>query len=132
MLNPFKYVATPIQIYGNGDEGRRAMILLKHRILKNIVLRRTKKGRAADLALPPRIVSVSDLWLTTPPPPPPPPTGFFPFHLSILPKIFLQVSLRRDTLDIKEQDYYESLYDDSQAQFNTYVTCNLFCFVLQF
>lgn len=33
------------------------MILLKHKILKNIVLRRTKKGRAADLALPPRVVS---------------------------------------------------------------------------
>lgn len=79
-------MATPIQTYGNSDTGQRAMILLKHRILKNIVLRRTKKGRAADLALPPRIVS-----------------------------------LRRDTLDIKEQDYYESLYNDSQAQFNTYV-----------
>jgi DNA repair protein RAD16 len=33
------------------------MILLKHKVLKNIVLRRTKKGRASDLALPPRIVS---------------------------------------------------------------------------
>jgi len=33
------------------------MILLKHKVLKNIVLRRTKIGRAADLALPPRIVS---------------------------------------------------------------------------
>lgn len=31
--------------------------MLKHKILKSIVLRRTKKGRAADLALPPRIVS---------------------------------------------------------------------------
>ncbi|KAG7987825.1 hypothetical protein I3843_03G153700 [Carya illinoinensis] len=81
-----KYVATPIQTYGNSVEGRRAMTLLKHKILKTIVLRRTKKGRASDLALPPRIVS-----------------------------------LRRDTLDIKEQDYYESLYNDSQAQFNTYV-----------
>ncbi|KAB1201985.1 ATP-dependent helicase rhp16 [Morella rubra] len=81
-----KYVATPIQAFGNSDPGRRAMIFLKHKILKSIVLRRTKKGRAADLALPPRIVS-----------------------------------LRRDTLDIKEQDYYESLYNDSQAQFNTYV-----------
>ncbi|XP_062152247.1 ATP-dependent helicase rhp16-like isoform X1 [Alnus glutinosa] len=81
-----KYVATPIQLYGNSNGGQRAMILLKQRILKNIVLRRTKKGRAADLALPPRIVS-----------------------------------LRRDTLDIKEQDYYESLYNDSQSQFNTYV-----------
>ncbi|KAG6722257.1 hypothetical protein I3842_03G151600 [Carya illinoinensis] len=75
-----KYVATPIQTYGNSVEGRRAMTLLKYKILKTIVLRRTKKGRASDLALPPRIVS-----------------------------------LRRDTLDIKEQDYYESLYNDSQA-----------------
>ncbi|KAL6143899.1 hypothetical protein ACLB2K_054594 [Fragaria x ananassa] len=81
-----KNVATPIQLYGNTYSGKRAMILLKHKILKNIVLRRTKKGRAADLALPPRIVS-----------------------------------LRKDTLDIKEQDYYESLYTDSQALFNTYV-----------
>ncbi|KAE8667613.1 Helicase protein with RING/U-box domain isoform 2 [Hibiscus syriacus] len=62
------------------------MILLKHKILKNIVLRRTKKGRAADLALPPRIIS-----------------------------------LRRDTMDIKETDYYESLYSENQAQFDTYV-----------
>ncbi|KAE8729967.1 Helicase protein with RING/U-box domain isoform 2 [Hibiscus syriacus] len=81
-----KYVATPIQNHGNGEIGKRAMILLKHKILKNIVLRRTKKGRAADLALPPRIIS-----------------------------------LRRDTMDIKETDYYESLYSESQAQFNTYV-----------
>ncbi|XP_029131055.1 DNA repair protein RAD16 isoform X1 [Cajanus cajan] len=84
-----KYVATPIQSFGNGDSGRRAMILLKHKVLKNIVLRRTKIGRAADLALPPRIVS-----------------------------------LRKDCLDIKEQDYYESLYNESQAQFNTYVEAN--------
>ncbi|XP_061356483.1 ATP-dependent helicase rhp16 isoform X2 [Gastrolobium bilobum] len=84
-----KYIATPIQSYGYGDCGRRAMILLKDKILKNIVLRRTKIGRAADLALPPRIVS-----------------------------------LRRDSLDIKEQDYYESLYNESQAQFNTYVEAN--------
>lgn len=81
-----KYVATPIQAMGNIGEGQRAMILLKHKILKSILLRRTKKGRAADLALPPRIVS-----------------------------------LRRDTLDIKEEDYYQSLYNESQAQFNTYV-----------
>ncbi|XP_054811876.1 ATP-dependent helicase rhp16-like isoform X2 [Prosopis cineraria] len=84
-----KYVATPIQLYGNSDAGRRAMILLTHKVLKNIILRRTKIGRAADLALPPRIVS-----------------------------------LRKDSLDIKEQDYYESLYNESQAQFNTYVESN--------
>lgn len=57
IFNNFQYVATPIQTHGNLDGGRRAMILLKHKVLKSIVLRRTKKGRAADLALPPRIVS---------------------------------------------------------------------------
>eukprot|EP00258_Populus_trichocarpa_P024901 XP_024440920.1 DNA repair protein RAD16 isoform X3 [Populus trichocarpa] len=81
-----KYVSNPIQKHGNADYGRRAMILLKHKVLKNIVLRRTKKGRASDLALPPRIVI-----------------------------------LRRDILDVREEDYYESLYNESQAQFNTYV-----------
>ncbi|XP_028796938.1 ATP-dependent helicase rhp16 isoform X1 [Neltuma alba] len=84
-----KFVATPIQLYGTDDPGRRAMILLKHKVLKNVILRRTKLGRAVDLALPPRIVS-----------------------------------LRKDSLDIKEQDYYESLYNESQAQFNTYVESN--------
>lgn len=79
-------MATPIQLHGNAGKGERAMILLKHKILKSILLRRTKTGRASDLALPPRIVS-----------------------------------LRRDTLDVKEEDYYQSLYNESQAQFNTYV-----------
>jgi len=81
-----KYVATPIQSQGNSGGGKRAMVLLKHKMLKSLVLRRTKKGRAADLALPPRIVT-----------------------------------LRRDTLDMKEEDYYTSLYNESQSQFNTYV-----------
>ncbi|CAI8616134.1 unnamed protein product [Vicia faba] len=84
-----KNIATPIQSQGYGDGGKRAMVLLKNKILKSIVLRRTKVGRAADLALPPRIVS-----------------------------------LRRDSLDTKEQDYYESLYNESQAQFNTYIQEN--------
>lgn len=57
MFNLDQYIATPIQSYGCGDSGKRAMILLKNKILKSIVLRRTKLGRAADLALPPRIVS---------------------------------------------------------------------------
>ncbi|XP_052290556.1 DNA repair protein RAD16 isoform X4 [Citrus sinensis] len=50
-----RYVATPIQTHGNSYGGRRAMILLKHKVLRSVILRRTKKGRAADLALPPRI-----------------------------------------------------------------------------
>ena len=66
------------------------MILLEHKILKNIFLRRTKKGRAADLALPPRIIS-----------------------------------LRQETMDIKETSYYESSYSESQAQFNAYVQARL-------
>ncbi|CAI9787751.1 unnamed protein product [Fraxinus pennsylvanica] len=81
-----RYVSTPIQNYGNSGLGRDAMILLKHKILKTIVLRRTKKGRAADLALPPRIVN-----------------------------------LRRHTLDIREDDYYTAMYNESRAQFNTFV-----------
>lgn len=81
-----RYIANPIQAHGNADGRKRAMILLKHKILKSILLRRTKKERAADLALPPRIIT-----------------------------------LRRDTLDIREEDYYTSLYNESQSQFNTYV-----------
>ncbi|XP_010475184.1 PREDICTED: DNA repair protein RAD16 [Camelina sativa] len=81
-----KYVAKPVTLHGSTGMGKRAMILLKHKVLKDILLRRTKLGRAADLALPPRIIS-----------------------------------LRRDALDVKEADYYESLYKDSQAEFNTYI-----------
>ncbi|KAK1418183.1 hypothetical protein QVD17_27325 [Tagetes erecta] len=81
-----KYIANPIANRGRSDDGRRAMVLLKDKVLKSILLRRTKKSRAADLALPPRIIS-----------------------------------LRRDYLDITEQDYYTSLYSESQAQFNTYI-----------
>ncbi|XP_010244485.1 PREDICTED: DNA repair protein RAD16 [Nelumbo nucifera] len=81
-----RFIAKPIQCPKNVGDGRRAMVLLKNKLLKTIVLRRTKKGRSADLALPPRIVS-----------------------------------LRRDRLDIKEEEYYKSLYNESQLQFNTYV-----------
>ncbi|KAL6554095.1 hypothetical protein OROMI_019768 [Orobanche minor] len=81
-----RYISSPIQDSGNDGCGREAMLLLKHKVLKSIVLRRTKKGRAADLALPPRIVT-----------------------------------LRRDSLDMVEEDYYTALYNESQAQFNTYI-----------
>ncbi|KAH0651803.1 hypothetical protein KY284_031715 [Solanum tuberosum] len=53
-----RYIASPIQFQGNHGIGRDAMVLLKHKILKTIMLRRTKKGRAVDLALPPRIVTL--------------------------------------------------------------------------
>ena len=57
MFLSYQYIANPIANGGRTDQGRRAMILLKDKVLKSILLRRTKKGRAADLALPPRIVS---------------------------------------------------------------------------
>lgn len=102
------------------------MILLKQKILKNIVLRRTKKGRAADLALPPRTVSffcfVALIFILF----------YFIFVSFNSSLIFVKVFLRRDTLDIEEQNYYESLYNDSQSQFNTYVVIIFFCFVFQF
>lgn len=34
--------------------------------------------------------------------------------------IWFQVTLRKDSLDVIEEDYYTSLYNKSQAQFNTY------------
>ncbi|KAK7261116.1 hypothetical protein RIF29_27420 [Crotalaria pallida] len=51
-----RYLTKPKQTRGNDDSRKRAMILLRHRVLKDILLRRTKSGRAADLGLPPRIV----------------------------------------------------------------------------
>ncbi|XP_058779649.1 ATP-dependent helicase rhp16-like [Vicia villosa] len=54
-----KYIAKPIESSPSNDVcGEKAMILLKHKILKNLVLRRTKIGRAADLTLPSTTVSV--------------------------------------------------------------------------
>eukprot|EP00850_Spirogloea_muscicola_P001861 SM000007S20821 [mRNA] locus=s7:472696:479059:+ [translate_table: standard] len=49
-----KYVANPIKKWGYVADGRRAMMLLKHRVLDQTLLRRTKVERAADLTLPPR------------------------------------------------------------------------------
>ncbi|KAM0874163.1 hypothetical protein ACQ4PT_037638 [Festuca glaucescens] len=81
-----KYIATPI-LHGSASfEGRRAMTLLKEKVLKGIVLRRTKIGRAADLALPPKTVT-----------------------------------LRRDSFDKNEMEFYEALYTQSCTQFDSYV-----------
>ncbi|WMV38366.1 hypothetical protein MTR67_031751 [Solanum verrucosum] len=80
------YIASPIQFQGTHGIGRDAMVLLKHKILKMIMLRRTKKGRVVDLALPPRIVT-----------------------------------LRKDSLDANEEDYYTSLREESRAKFNAYI-----------
>ncbi|XP_042422909.1 DNA repair protein RAD16-like [Zingiber officinale] len=86
-----RFIANPIQSEQRNNfkamlsPGKRAMALLRERILKSIVLRRTKESRASDLALPPRIVY-----------------------------------LRRDSLDTKEQEFYEALYTQSRLQFDAY------------
>ncbi|XP_078180897.1 helicase protein with RING/U-box domain-containing protein isoform X2 [Carex rostrata] len=51
-----KYIARPMQVSSSQKAGQRAMTLLRGKVLKNIVLRRTKKGRAADIALPSKLV----------------------------------------------------------------------------
>ncbi|XP_057455866.1 ATP-dependent helicase rhp16-like [Lotus japonicus] len=45
------------------NRNRGSMLLVKHKILKNIMLRRTKIGRAADLAFPEKIISVRRVYL---------------------------------------------------------------------
>jgi DNA repair protein RAD16 len=51
-----QFIASPIKKWGYVHEGRKAMILLKYKVLDSTLLRRTKTERAADLALPPRTV----------------------------------------------------------------------------
>ncbi|GJN32434.1 hypothetical protein PR202_gb20943 [Eleusine coracana subsp. coracana] len=80
-----EYISKPIQWGSASDEGKQAMILLKEKVLKGIVLRRTI-GRAADLAMPPKIVT-----------------------------------LRRDSFDKNEMEFYEALYTQSCTQFDSYV-----------
>ncbi|RVX07935.1 ATP-dependent helicase rhp16 [Vitis vinifera] len=80
-----RYVSRPLQME-NHQNSRRARILLTQKVLKSIMLRRTKKSIAVDLGLP----------LKT-------------------------VTLRRDALDITEEDYYQTLYKECQLEFNRYV-----------
>jgi hypothetical protein len=53
-----KHILTPIQRDGYAGDGRRAMFKLKDEILDKCLLRRTKETRAADMELPPRLVTI--------------------------------------------------------------------------
>ncbi|XP_006363761.2 ATP-dependent helicase rhp16-like [Solanum tuberosum] len=53
-----RYIAKPLESIQSNATGRDAMVLLKHKILKNLLLKRTKKERAADLALPLKTVTL--------------------------------------------------------------------------
>ncbi|XP_049414327.1 ATP-dependent helicase rhp16-like [Solanum stenotomum] len=77
------YIEKPLKAYEN--EGRDALVWLKYKILKSLMLRRTKKERAVDLALPTKTVTV-----------------------------------RKDSLDEREYDYYKTLHNRSLAQFEIY------------
>jgi DNA repair protein RAD16 len=58
-----KYVMNPIRQFGYTGPGRVAMNRLRREVLGELVLRRTKSGRAADMALPLRVVQVRELTL---------------------------------------------------------------------
>jgi DNA repair protein RAD16 len=53
-----KHVLTPIQRDGYAGDGRKAMFILKNEVLDKCLLRRTKETRAADMELPPRLVTI--------------------------------------------------------------------------
>lgn len=53
-----KYIATPIKFHPGTPRAVEAMNRLRQVVLRNVLLRRTKQGRAADMALPCRIVTL--------------------------------------------------------------------------
>ncbi|XP_025888010.1 ATP-dependent helicase rhp16 [Solanum lycopersicum] len=53
-----KYIEKPLRIMGHKNDGGDAMVFLKHKILKSIMLRRTKKERVVDLSLPTKTVII--------------------------------------------------------------------------
>ncbi|KAG8080389.1 hypothetical protein GUJ93_ZPchr0007g4647 [Zizania palustris] len=105
-----KYISNPIQYGSSSSEGKRSMVLLKEKVLKGIVLRRTKKGRAADLALPPKIVSLHSLNNCS---------AYFSICVLVVSSLVFCDTLRRDSFDKKEMEFYEALYTQSCTQFDS-------------
>lgn len=58
-----KHVLNQIQKHGYSGEGRLAMFKLKDEVLDKCLLRRTKETRAADMNLPPRLVTIRKIRL---------------------------------------------------------------------
>ena len=56
-------VLNPITKCGYSGAGATAMIKLRRDVLNPIMLRRTKKGKAADLSLPPLNINVEEIEL---------------------------------------------------------------------
>ena len=55
-----RHVLNEIKKWGYEGPGRDAMLLLRTEVLGGCLLRRTKVGRAADLALPVRLITLRD------------------------------------------------------------------------
>ena len=55
-----RHVLNEIRKWGYAGPGRDAMVTLRREVLGGLLLRRTKAGRAADLALPARLITVRD------------------------------------------------------------------------
>ncbi|KAJ3705496.1 hypothetical protein LUZ61_009201 [Rhynchospora tenuis] len=53
-----KYISRPMQSSSAGKAGQRAMLLLREKVLKSTLLRRTKEGRLADFAYPPKYIKL--------------------------------------------------------------------------
>ena len=53
-----RYILNPIMRTGYVGDGRRAMLRLKEQVLDELLLRRTKTERAADIQLPSRTVLI--------------------------------------------------------------------------
>ena len=58
-----RFILNPIQRDGYSGDGRRAMFKLKNDVLDKCLLRRTKETKAADLELPPRLVTLRSIRL---------------------------------------------------------------------
>jgi hypothetical protein len=82
-----RLILNPIKQHGYSGPGRDALVRLRSEVLDGLLLRRTKAGRAADLALPTRTITLRDDLM----------------------------------MDAYEADFYEALYTQSKAKFNTYV-----------
>jgi hypothetical protein len=54
------YVLNEIKKWGYAGPGRDALLVLRREVLGGLLLRRTKAGRAADLALPSRLITIRD------------------------------------------------------------------------
>lgn len=96
------------------------MVWYNHKILKSLLLRRTKKERAVDLALPTKTVSSAFTSVVC--------FNLIRIFLLVTFFGFVQVIVRKDSLDDRENDYYKTLCRRSQEQLDMYAISLVFQF----